>query len=81
MARVRVKMVSKGSDQLLKSEAVQNDLRRRVDAVAEAAGEGFEARVKVGRTRAVASVSATTIEAAEREATDRVLLKALDAAR
>lgn len=80
-SKVKVKMISKGSAELLKSPEVQADLKRRADAVALRAGAGFEAEVKVGRTRALASVSATTAEAAAAEATDRVLTKALDAAR
>lgn len=80
-SKVKVKMISKGSAELLKSSEVQADLKRRADAVAQRAGAGFEAEVKVGRTRALASVTAATAEAAAAEATDRALTKALDAAR
>jgi hypothetical protein len=78
---VKVKMNSKGSRELLKSPEVQAELKRRADAIAQRAGAGFVAKVKVGKTRALASVSADTADAMRAEATDRVLLKALDAAR
>lgn len=78
---VKVKMLSKGSSELLKSAEVQADLKARAEAVARRAGAGFESDVTVGRTRALASVSASTDEARAAEANDRALLKALDAAR
>lgn len=78
---VKVKMNSAGSRALLKSSDVQDDLKARAEAVARRAGAGFVADVTVGRTRALASVSAETEAAKRAEATDRVLLKALDAAR
>ena len=78
---IRVKMDHAGARQLLKSVEVQEDLKRRVEAIAQRAGTGFEAEVKVGRTRAVASVTAETADAMRAESKDRVLTKALDAGR
>lgn len=77
----QVKMLRKGSKELLQSAEVQAELKRRADAIAQRAGAGFVAEVKVGKTRALASVRADTADAKRAEANDRVLLKALDAAR
>ena len=81
MVGIRVQMDHAGARQLLKSAEVQEDLKRRAEAIAQRAGAGFEAEVKVGRTRAVASVTAETADAMRAEAADRVLTKALDAGR
>lgn len=77
----KVRMLSKGSAELLKGEPVLKMLQGKAGAVARRAGDGFAADVQVGRTRALASVTASTPEARAAEANDRTLLKALDAAR
>jgi len=81
MQRPIVKMDSAGSRALLQSVEVRADLMGRAEKIAARAGAGFEAKVVVGRKRAMASISAATPDAARAEATDRVLLKALDAGR
>ena len=67
--------------ELLKSPAVQQDLRRRADRIAAAAGPGMEASVQVGRTRARGSVITATKQARDNEARNRALSRALDAGR
>lgn len=81
VGKVIVKMNSRGAAALLKGAEVQADLKERADRIAAAAGPGFEAEVKVGRTRAMASVTATTADAQRAEANDRALTRALDAGR
>lgn len=81
MVRPRVKMLSKGSRQVLRSPEVRSETQRRLDAVAQAAGPGFEVEVTVGDERILGAVRPATYDAARREARDRVLTRALDAAR
>jgi len=78
---VRIVLNRKGIGELLKSAEVEADLKRRADAVANAAGEGMEATSEVGSRRARASVRTATREAAMAEAEDRDLTRAIDAAR
>jgi hypothetical protein len=66
---------------ILKSAAVQYELLRRAQQIAQAAGEGFEASVNVGSTRARASVITVTEAAREAEARTGALTRALDAGR
>lgn len=81
MRRPKVKMLNKGSRQILKSPEVQADIQRRVERIATHAGDGFEAGVEEGRTRVLGSVMSTTYHAMRAEAKDRALTRALDAAR
>lgn len=67
--------------ELLKSVPVQQDLRRRAERIAAAAGPGMEASVQVGRNRARGSVITVTQQAREAEARNRALTRALDAGR
>lgn len=63
-------------------EAVQRDIAERAQRVAEAAGEGFEARTTENpRNRARAAVVAVTARAEVIAARDNVLIRALDAGR
>lgn len=61
--------------------AVQADILRRAEKIAEAAGDGFKAVQSPARNRARAAVVAVTPEAVARNARDQSLLKALDAGR
>lgn len=65
----------------LKSSGMQADIRRRVEAIAAAAGPGFEASVVVGRNRVHGSVISKTKKAARQEAKRRALSRAVDAGR
>ncbi len=80
-SNIRVEMNRRGVTELLKSAEVQADLERRAKAIAEAAGPGMEVDVRVGKTRARASVRTETFEAILSEATDKTLTKAIDAGR
>jgi hypothetical protein len=81
MARLQMKLRSDNVGKLLKSKEVQADLKARADRIASLAGEGMEASVRVGRTRARASVITATAKARLAEATDRRLTRAIDAGR
>lgn len=77
----RIKLKSKGVRELLKSQAVQNDLAARADRIASAAGDGHETQVTTNRDRGVAFVNTATFEARESEAENRSLTRAIDAGR
>lgn len=81
MARVKVKMLKPGSQSLLTSEEVLHDIKNRAQAVAAAAGEGFEGRARVGRKRVLGAVSATSWKAYRAESRGHALTRAMDAAR
>lgn len=66
---------------LLRGDAVQADLKRRADKIAQAAGPGHKVNVNVGANRARAEVVTDTFEARAREATGRSLTRAIDAGR
>ena len=71
----------KAFEALRRSPGVAADLRRRADAIASAAGDGFVAESGQGRSRARAAVIATTYQARRRSAADNVLVRSLDAGR
>lgn len=83
---LRVDMNSAGAIAALTDPGVQADIERRLEAAAASArgmnpdGE-YEVSVRVGRTRVRGSVITANYSARKAEATDRVLLRALDAAR
>lgn len=79
--KVRIELNHASIAKLLKSAEVQQDLRRRGEAIAHAAGDGVEVDATVGRTRARVTVRTATPDARRREATSRALTKAIDAGR
>lgn len=81
MANVRIKLNRRAMAALLKGPEVQAELKRHADPIAEAAGQGTEVDVHVGKTRARATVRTATFEARKAEATTRALTRALDAGR
>lgn len=81
MATVRIELDPKGIEALLKSDEVQDELERRGERIAAAAGPGHEVDVWIGFDRAHVTVRTATREAAVREARDHTLLRALDAGR
>lgn len=81
MARVRVVLNRKNVRELLRSEGVLNDLVRRAENIAAAAGPGHKVDSQIGRNRARAAVITTSIEAMLAEARDRNLTRAIDAGR
>lgn len=78
---VRVEMNRAGAIDLLTSPGVMADLMRRGQAVNAAAGPGHMVTSRTGATRARVSVITTTDTARRKEALDRNLTRALNAAR
>lgn len=81
---VTIKWNVRGFQELRTDPKVAAELEKRAQAIARAAGDGFEAKpaeTTRGRVRARAAVVSTTRRAAAAEARDHVLLKALDAGR
>jgi len=81
MADIRVKLKISGVRQVLKSPGVVSEVVRRARRIQEAAGEGFEMVVKPHRYTARAFVQTGDADAAKREAEQKVLTRALGAAR
>lgn len=78
MAKPKVTLHSREIDKLLKSPDVQKELKRRTEAAARAAGEGFDSSVTVGNTRALGKVYAATADANRRNSRDHTLMRAMD---
>jgi len=70
-----------GFRQILRSGAARADVSRRANAMATTAGEGFGVEVHTGANRVRATVATETWDAAKREATDKVLTRAIGAGR
>lgn len=77
----RIKLNRQGVAALLKDPKIAADLERRAEAIAAAAGDGMEASVQTGQTRARASVVTGSLDARLAEARDRSLTSALGAGR
>lgn len=79
----RVALLLPGLNAVMKSQGVADELQRRGERIARAAGSGFSARTDqpahrwVARTR----ISAGTYEARRAQALDDRLMRALDAGR
>lgn len=70
-----------GFRKILRSGAALADVTRRANAMAAAAGEGVGVEVSTGANRVRATVATETWEAAEREATNKTLTRAIGAGR
>jgi hypothetical protein len=82
MANTKVKLNLAGFRELRTSPEVVADLKRRGEAVAERAGDGYEVLVNSERAkRGGVTVIASSPKAKRREARDHPLLQALGAAR
>lgn len=80
--KVRIEHLSDGYKQVLTSDELKRELERRTKAIADAAGDGFEASVfegKFGGGRWVGMVEAKTSKARRAEAEDKALSKAIGA--
>ena len=77
----KIKFNSKAIAALLKDPAVVADLKRRAEAIAAAAGEGYDAVSSEPRRRARAAVVTATDAAREDNAENNTLLRALQAGR
>ena len=78
---VRIKLNRKGIVRLLQSQQVADELKKRGDRIADAAGPGFEARVALNQDRAVVFVEATNDEARQSQLRSNELQSAVDAGR
>jgi hypothetical protein len=78
---IRVELNRKGVIALLQSQDVADEINRRGEAIARAAGEGVEVDSTRNRDRAVTFVRTATEEAREAEAESRALSRAIDAGR
>lgn len=78
MGKPSVQLNSREIDKLLKSPAVQRELQRRTSRAARAAGDGFEASVTVGSTRALGMVHAATPKARASNAKHHTLMQVID---
>lgn len=65
--------------QLLRSQPVQAELKRRAEKIAAAAGPDHEVEVFVGKNRARATVRTTTIQAAIEQSAHENLSRAIEA--
>jgi len=70
-----------GFRKILRSQAALADVARRARSMATSAGEGFGVETSVGSNRARATVATESWDAARREATDKVLTRAIGAGR
>jgi hypothetical protein len=70
-----------GFRKILRSGAALADVSRRGRAMASAAGEGFGVETSTGANRVRATVATETWDAARREATNKVLTRAIGAGR
>jgi hypothetical protein len=70
-----------GFRKILRSGAALADVSRRARAMASAAGEGVGVQTSTGANRVRATVATETWEAAEREATNKTLTRAIGAGR
>lgn len=81
MGKPRVKLNMPGIRKTLTSDPVQSELTARGKRAARAAGAGFEAVARPYRFTSRVYVQSTDAASAKAEAEDKVLTKALDAAR
>lgn len=81
MARVRLEFHYDGFNEVRTDPAVQAEVNRRAEAIAAAAGEGFEVRAGVTKSRARAVIITATPEAMLAQATDHRLERSIDAGR
>lgn len=78
----RIELNSRGIRELLNSPEVAEELERRAEMIADAAGPGHRVEVEHGTgARARAAVITDDIPAMVSEARDRTLTRALDAGR
>lgn len=78
---VRIELNDAGIKALLRSAEVGDEIKRRADNIARAAGPGMHSETYQGRDRVRARVWTGTYAARKAEAEDRALTRALDAGR
>lgn len=76
--RIKIEFHDEGFIELLKSQEIEGELLDQAQAVADRAGDGFEAELGTGgKTRSRAFARAATPEAIAENARDATLLRAL----
>jgi hypothetical protein len=80
---IRIALNPRGVRALLQSPEITEDLERRGEAIATAAGGApdFEVRADRNRDRTVVFVTAATFDGRNAESEDRALTRAIDAGR
>lgn len=84
MSTPRIEWNIKAFRELRTDPAIVADIQSRAERIAETAGDGFEASVRIakgGRGRAIASARTATPEAMKAESDDMALTSAIDAGR
>ena len=76
MANPRVKLNLKNINKIMRSEAVEAELRKHAEKIQDAAGEGFEVDSKAHRWVARVYVQTTDYESRRKEAKNRTLSRA-----
>lgn len=77
MSNIKFKLDSSGVAELMKSEGMQAVLTEHASAIRNAAGDGYEQDIYVGKNRANAMVSAATFEARRDNLKNNTLLRAI----
>lgn len=77
MAKYKFELNRSGVRELLRSDEMSSMLKAKADAAAQACGDGYASGSCVMPTRAVARVSAATIEAKRDNLKNNTILKAL----
>lgn len=77
MAKYKFELNRSGVRELLRSDEMKSMLKAKADAAAQSCGDGYESGSYVMSTRAVARVSAATIEAKQDNLKNNTILKAL----
>lgn len=77
MSNFKLKLNSKGVRDMLRSQEMQAMLRERAEAIRGRAGDGYEVSTMAGKTRANASVKASTVKAIIDNKKNNTLLKAV----
>lgn len=81
MGRVKLDFHYDGFNEVRSSPEVQAEVFRRGDAIGAAAGDGYEVRKTVNKTRARVSIITATAEAMVDQARNHTLERSLDAGR
>ena len=77
MAKYKFGLNRSGVRALLRSDEMKTMLKAKADAAAKACGDGYEAGSYVMPTRAVARVSAVSVQAKQENLGNNTILKAL----
>lgn len=81
MAKLRIELFHDGIRELFQSPKVMAVLKKKGDAIDDAAGPGHEVEEFVGKNRARVTVRTATFAAMQGEASHQTLTRAIDAAR